>query len=246
MATQAVPTTPANNPWDAADNPVVKTGGPSDYFGQVRIGSWFCVLVKGTGKVPFDPGMHSMDKRITAIDMEIFPLAEMNISWQVTRNLIAESREWAGIVLPSIKALGISPQQLDGKWVYMVRRDTGRTYTNKDGEAKPETTFEFKQMFGNEAECRAAYQAYSAGAGVPPAAQSSPVSNGTNAERDTVAKFLPIIVTNAVRGQTDLTVIRNTVAANISNMPALAKYFTVDSPEVMSMIMAEMQKSIPF
>lgn len=239
MATQ-----PATNAWDAIENPQVRSGN-SDYFGQVKIDTYFAVLVKGMGKVPFDAGQHNADQRVTAIDMQIIPLAEMNISFEISRNLIAESKEWASIVLPSIKALGISARELNNKWVHVTRKPTGSTYTSKrDNQQYPETTFEFLAVYPDEAACRAAYQAAGGSAGTAPAQQqqsSSAPSNGDK-ERETALKFLKVIVDNSARGQTDPAVITSTVAANIANMPMVAKHFTAQSPETMSLIMEAMSK----
>lgn len=234
--------TPAANPWEAAENPQVRVGN-SDYFGQIKLDMYFAVLVKGTGKIPFDPNSHSLDQRVTAIDMAIFPLAEMNISFDVSRNLIAESREWASIVLPSIKALNTSPRELNNKWCHIRRKETGNTYTSKrDNKQYPETTFEFVQMFADEAACRAAYQAHAGGSAPVQQPAAAPVNGNGNKEKETALKFLTVIVENAARGQADLSVIQNTVAANISNMPMVAKHFTAQSPETMNLIAEAMSK----
>jgi len=68
------------------------------------------VLERGIGKVEFDPQMHSQDQRRTAIDITVRPLVEMGLTFDLTRNMIAESREWASFVLPSIRDLGIHPK----------------------------------------------------------------------------------------------------------------------------------------
>jgi len=238
MATQTT------NVWDAVDNPEVKSG-PTEYWGLVKIDSYFCTLQKGLGKIPFDAQKNSLDDRRTAIDIIVIPLAEQNISYDVNRSMIAESREWAGIVLPSIKNLGISAQQLNGKYGHIRTKGTGSTYTNKNGETRERTTFEFVQVFNTEAECRSAYQAYTSGAGAAPA-PAAPASNGNDKERKTALKFLKVIVENAARGQSDLTVITNTVAVNIANMPMVSKHFTVDSPETMNLILEAMKANVPF
>jgi hypothetical protein len=235
-------TTQATDIWNDVDNPQVRTGG--EYFGQVKIDTYYCTLVKGTGKVPFDAGQHSIDQRRTAIDINIFPIAEQNISFDVSRNMIAESREWAGIVLPSIKNLGISARDLNGKWALVRTKGTGATYTDRNGETRERTTFEFVAVYSDEAACRAAYQLAGNGSAAPAsAAPSTPATNGNGSkEKETAAKFLKPIVDNAVKGQTDLEVIRGTVAANISQFPQLAKFFTVDSPEVGQLILEAMAK----
>lgn len=78
------------------------------------------------------------------------------------------------------------------------------------------------------------------GGHVPVQPQAAPANN---TERETALKFLRVIVENAARGQSDLTVVRNTVAAQIATMPLVSKYFTVDSPETMNLIAISIQIS---
>jgi hypothetical protein len=237
MATQPV------DVFDSADNPQLKTG-PQDYFGQVRMDMFFCILKKGIGKQPFDASQHSPDDRRTAVDINIYPLAEQNISYDVTRNMIVESREWAAIVLPTIKNLGISTRDLNNKWTHVRTKGTGATYTNKNGDQVERTTFEFVALFDTEAACRTAYQAWAAGSPTPaPAAAPAPNGNGAgDAGKQTAAKFAKVIVENACKGQTDLGVITRTIAANIAAMAPVAKYFTADSPEIQTMVFEAMSK----
>ena len=46
--------TTTNDPFEAADNPQIK---PAEYFGKLEVDAWFCALVKGQGKVPFDTAL---------------------------------------------------------------------------------------------------------------------------------------------------------------------------------------------
>lgn len=240
-----------DDPFASADDPQIKTS--FDYWAEVKVDSYFCVLVRGTGKVPFDASQHNIDQRRTAIDINLFPLAEQNIQFDVSRNMIAESREWAGIVLPSLKALNVSAHDINGKWAHIRTKETGETYTirkgDRAGQTAQKTTFEFLAIYPDEAACRAAYQAASAGAGTQPQQQAAaPTPADANPEKSAAEKFLKVVVTNACRGQKDLNVIRNTVAANIAGMAPIAKWFTVDSPETVNLIMAEMtaNANIPF
>ena len=155
MMTNVNPAT--DDPMDAASN---ATLAPRSYYGQIQIDAYFCVLVKGTGKVPFDPQQHAPDKRCTALDISILPLAEQHVTYTVQRNTIAESREWAGIIWPSLKALGLtSVRQANGAWAKMQQVPSGRKYTGRDGQEKESTTFKFLALYPDEAACRAAYLA---------------------------------------------------------------------------------------
>lgn len=238
---------PVNDPWASGENPQVRV---PEYWGQVAIDMFYVILQKGVGKVPFDPGQHSIDKRCTAIDIKILPLSEMGVSYDVARGMIAESREWAGVVLPSIKALGISVRELNGKYVQVKYKPTGETYVNKQAETKEKTTFEFVKLFANVNECITAYFAAGGqtiaedpnGHGTNPVAQPAPVGS-VSPEVETAKKFLKVVVENACRGQKDLNVIRDTISLNLAGMPMINKHFTVDSPETMTLIMEAMSHS---
>ena len=146
-----------NDPYESATEATIR---PRDYYGQVHIDAWFCILQKGTGKVAFDPQVHNVDQRCTAITMSMIPLAEMNVTFKLERETIAESREWAGIILPSIKAAGCaSVKEANGKFAKLQQVPTGRKYRTGSGEEREATTFKVLAFFPDEAACRQAYYA---------------------------------------------------------------------------------------
>ena len=228
-----------DDPWASSENPVFRA---AEYFGQINIDTWYCVLEKGTGKIQFDPKTHSADARRTAIDMVLNPLAELNISFEVSRSLVAESADWAKIVLPSIKQFGLSPRELNGKWVKLQFKGTGRKYTNRDGEEKENTTFEFLKLYQSEAECRADYSGDSGAVGGVVNSVSANLIGSDDKEKTTALAFLKSFVEVACKNNTELDKIRATVSTNISGTPLLAKYFTVDSAEVTTLIANSMGK----
>ena len=230
-----------NNPLDELDNPQVRQ---SEYWGQVAIDAYYAVLEKGVGKVAFNPQLHSVDKRVTALDVKLVPLGDMNITFDVSRSMIAESREYAGVVLPSIKAMGIAAKDLNGKWVRLTFAATGRTYIDKNGDTKDSTTVKFLQLFADEAACRADYLAtHQPGTTLPADSTPAPApAPANNKERETALKFLKVFVDNAAKGQIDLGVIQRTLASNISMNPIVAKHFTADSTEAMTLIAEAMSK----
>ncbi len=231
------------DPWDTAEQ-AREPQFSNIIWGQCEAKSWWCVLEKGVGKVEFDPQMHNPDLRRTAIDIIVHPLTEMNLSFDIVRNMIAESREWAGIVLPSIRDLGISPKQLNGSWVKVQtvpltdRSGQVVTYTDSNGVVKEKNTLKFLQIFKDEAECRADYLANS---GKTPK-QDTQYDGGRNGnkERDTALAFLKVYVKNACRDMPDLNAVFKTIEKEIAQQPLISKYFTADSPEVMQMIAEEM------
>lgn len=223
-----------DDPWDSAENPVFRA---SEYWGQVNLDMWYCVLEKGVGKIQFDPQSNRIEDRRTAIDISLDTLPEQNITFEVSRSMIAESAEWAKIVLPSIKALGLSPRELNGKWVKLHFKPTSRKYTNSNGEERENTTFEFLALFPDEIACRADF------AGGPSTNGSSSASvtiDPGDKEKQTAFAFLKVIVEKAAKGKTDLEAIRAEIAKTIVAYPMVAKVFTVDSPETVQLIMDNM------
>jgi len=231
----------AYDPYAAAATPEVRA---PEYFGQVAIDIWACTLQKGVGKVPFNEGVDDPNKRCTAVQIQITPLAEHNTSKPVGRDLIAESREWAGIVLPSIKdawpaAWGeFSLRALAGKWCKVSYVPTGGTYV-KDGETKQSTTLKFLALYANEAECRTAYNTGNGTNGnghtapAPAPAAAAPTNGTPNpAERQTALVFLKALVKQSGG---DLEKVQTAIAG----MPLVARHFNLESPETAALV-AEM------
>lgn len=228
------------DPFESASAPAVQT---YDLFGKVEINAWACALVKGQGKVPFDPQTH--DKRFTAIDVFIQNLPEIDIKYpkSLERHWIAESKEWANITLKSIKDCGFdNVREINGKWARVTMVPNGKKYTNSNGEPKEETTFKFLAFYADEDECRAMYLA---NGGQPSnghnVATSAPVSN-EDKEKETQKAFLKVVVANAARGQNDIEEVKKILAPAIAAYPSVAKYFTVDSPETLQLI----DEALPF
>lgn len=220
------------DPWDSAMNaqPRVYT---NEVYGSATIEVEPVVLVKGVGKVPFNPGAHKEEERVTAISLSVTPLIDSKFTDVITRDMLAESGEWTKITLPSIKALGVSGlRELNGKYVKAKLVPTGQKFTGRDGAEKEKTTFSFIAVYSNEQDCRAAFHANGAGDSEPVAA---PAANG-NSEKDTAAKFLAPIVENCCRGAKDKAEAKSRVAVTIATMPVVNKHFTADSPEVAALI----------
>ncbi len=215
-----------DDPFETASNVTLR---PRDYYGQIQIDAWHCVLVKGQGKVPFDPQQHSVDNRRTAITISLLPLAEQNIQFDLARDLIAESREWAGIIWPSLKALGLtSAREAQGKWAKMQQVPSGRKYCNTAGEEKEATTFKFLALYPDEATCRAAYLAENgkSGNGNGPSA-STPTSTTPSNSDHALKVAIPFIQAFAKKEQYDL---ERTKAA-CRSQAIITKAIDVDSPE---------------
>lgn len=223
------------DPLDAAENPEVQL---PEYFGQAQIDGWYCVLQKGSGKVPFDPQQHRLDDRRTAIKLGILPLPEQNVTRDVFRDYIAEFGAWPRITLPSIKAVGLTVKSLQNAWIRLALVPEGRTYVNRDGETRDSLTLKVLAVYPDEAACRAAYLSQSVTSGTEPSdppftpaapgpTPAAPASNGNGnqRERETALRFVEVLIRENNGDETAL-------AQRIAGMPVLAKYFTVQSPEV--------------
>ncbi|MHB1131755.1 MAG: hypothetical protein ACYC4L_05135 [Chloroflexota bacterium] len=204
---------------------------PRTYFGQVQSQAYYAVLVKGIGKVPFDPTQHSIDKRVTAIEISLMPLIGGSVDTPIDRELIAESHDWAKIVKPSLLALNTDLRGVNGKWTQVQLVPVG-SYTNKSGEEKTRTMFKFIALYASEDECRAASDAFFPRSDVTTAPAPAPAApNGSNAERAAAAKFLPALWAASQKDATKF-------ATLIANQSALAKHFDISSPEVVAVIAA--------
>lgn len=236
-------TTQEFDPFASASEPAVKS---YDLFGMVEINAWACALVKGQGKVPFDP-QNSSHKRYTAIDVFIQPLIEMDVKYpkSLEEHWIAEFPEWAKITLPSIKAAGfVNVREINGKWARVARIPNGKKFEKKDrttgeptGEFADETTFKFIQFFDNEDECRAAYLA----AGGQPAVNTPAATPANNGDEATAFAFLKVIVSNATRGKASVDEAKEAVKTALAQYPTVTKFYTVDSDGVTELINATLK-----
>lgn len=226
------------DPLEAADNAQL---APREYFGEVLIDTWFCALVKGVGKVPFDPAQHK--QRFTAIKIDIIPLSDMNMSNPIGREMIAESKEWINYTLASLKALGVKTAEIRNKWARVTFVPTGETYENKAGEKKEKTALSFTAVYADEAACRAAYEAEN---GITPTTEQEtkqPATNGnghTNVDMATRAKLLPFVKVIVKKAEEqypgDLIKIGDEVSLKIAEHSTLRNYFTATDPDVVSLI----------
>jgi len=234
------------DPYAAAD--AAKTNN-AHYFANVSVDAFNAVLVKGTGKVVYDPAQHTPDQRVTAIKLTLSPLpragrTQNSLEW----NMIAESREWTRIVNPSLKALNVGLKGIHNKWCHLEAVDTGRRYFNKDGEEKIATTLKFVAVFDTQEACQAAADAYYVSRGVgqvstPPAQtpSSTPASPPSSAERLMAAKFLTALYKSAQATAGPKGDVLTAFVAAIQKNGLTNAHFgqdTLNQPEVLAVITA--------
>lgn len=239
--------TPTTSAWDSVNNP--KSNFSSALYGKVDLRAETVGLVKGVGKQPFDPMVHK--KAFTSIDCYIDPLPEMEITNNnvCLRNMLAESTEWRDITLKSLHDLNVQDvRDVIGRWAKVEPVPTGDTYTNSNGQIKERTTFKFVVLFKTEAECRSAYlDDHDPFADAPAPTQPAPTPTAAAAQpgagRDTAMKFLPVIVNNAwIKANKDFDAAKTLVAQMINQYPAIAPYFSSESPEVADLLMQQALK----
>jgi hypothetical protein len=213
--------------WDAINNAVEPS---KHFFGLNTIDVWPCALVKGQGKVPFDDAVHANSQKRHAINICITPLPSSGLTYNTERETIAESADWAKYVLPSIHLLGLTPEQINNRYVQVELVKSG-TYT-KNGEVKDLTMPRYVAVYNSEAECEAAANAmFGKSSPATPAAAPAPApTNGIT--RETALKFLPGLLASA-GGDLDK------ASAILSTHNLLKDHFTINSPEVVDILAAQ-------
>lgn len=196
----------------------------SHFFGLNNFDSYFCVLEKGRGKVPFDTQIHDAGRRRTSIQITISPLPSSNAQYNLERNCIAESKDWTGTILPSIHTLGLTPRDLQDKYVHVELVKVG-SY-EKDGETKSKTMPKYVAVYNSEQECeRAAAEFFGNG---HTDTEQQPVSNGNTtagSSNEALEKFVEILVKDNVGDEQKIT-------EALAKSALLSKHFTIDSKEV--------------
>ena len=230
----ATPTVIEVDPFDAA----TEAKAPSaEYFGECVLDAWNCVLERGTGKRPYNPGVDNPADRRTAVDIVILPIAEQNVKYTLERKLVAESSAWTKVTWPSMQKLGINnAKEARGRFCKVKLTPTGRTWKGQDGSDKTETSFEFLAFYANKAEC---ISAYTGGPVIMHDQAAKPVSSAPvddDPNKVTALSFAKAIIANLARQEKDLVELQKKVTEKIAAMPMVSKYFTGDSPEIMSLI----------
>lgn len=232
----------AQSPWDTVNNPPENV---QEYFGEVTISAWWCMLASGFGKLPYDeksidPKTGEPPRKYTAIDLSIMPIAESNLTYEIKRQMLAEFGEWKDIVWPNLRSLGVlDAAALNGKFAQVEMVKTGREYQGQNGKREA-TTFKFIQLFDTREECAAAYKMKHGGNGSV-SEQQQPLTD--NSEKTFALAFVdPLIGKVKQQAEGDLGKMRELLAKEIANQGMINKYFTVDSPEIVELMAKELEK----
>jgi hypothetical protein len=202
-----------------------------ELWGQAYVTVWKAALVKGQGKVEFDPVMHK--RMVWAIDLSIIPLTGANAR-TAERSMIQTSNEWK-LTQASIKELGIEPSEVDQKFVKISFKPTGETYVNAAGEEKNKTYIHFEKVYQDEASCLedALFEDDTQTADVPTEQQG-------DQDKEVATALLGQMVRTAVKGSKDLVGVLNALRSSLPKSPVVSKHFTLDSAELLAMVQQEM------
>jgi len=203
------------------------------FYGELETDAYYCALVKGEGKVPYNPDIHR--SRNTAVIVRIQPLAEQNISGNVQREMIAESSEYIDIVWSSLKELGITNlREASGKWIRAEQVPSGRKYTDRNtGETREATTFRFTALYDGEEACRAAYYADTGREPEIPSIEQAPLPTRAEvASSEELAKAIPFIKAFAKQKNYDLEATKKMCATQVM----ISRAIDVESPEFAAIV----------
>lgn len=202
-----------------------------ELWGQAFVTVWKAALVKGQGKVEFDPVMHK--RMVWAIDLSVIPLTGANAR-TAERSMIQTSNEWK-LTQASIKELGIEPADVDQKFVKISFKPTGETYVNAAGEEKNKTYIHFEKVYKDEASCLedALFEDDTQTADVPTEQQG-------DQDKEVATALLGQMVRKAVKGSKDLVAVLNALRTKLPESPVVSKHFTLDSAELLAMVQQEM------
>jgi hypothetical protein len=136
--------------WDKANDPQEMV---FQYWGELHLRPWECVLVKKVGKVPYDPVVHKGQRTSIAVEMNIIPIPENAVSFPIEREPVDFSKEYK-MFLQSVWDAGVDHvARANSQWVRASYKETGETY-KKDGEIKQKTYLHIEQFFESEEQCR--------------------------------------------------------------------------------------------
>jgi len=221
---------------------------PFEYYGQVKADAQNLYFPgNGAKPVPFDPSMHTEDKRRVEVYLQIIPIPEQNITYDVYQRLLSFDRDWTTITNPSIKEIGIDGlRNLNNKWVRVIRVEGTRKKLDRDtGEDTGEKwqTFKFLELYPDEQSCIAAFAGNRNGNGAPHDTEEVQTPNASDNEKATALSFAKVLVANEGRNnQGNQPAFEEALSKQIAQMPLISKVFSITSPEIVELIDAEVKR----
>lgn len=203
-----------------------------ELWGQAFFSPRKFALVKGKGKVDFDPTVHK--DMIWGADLSIIPLEEQGARL-AERTLLTIEKEW-GLIQSSITALGMKVSDVDQQYVHVKFEPTGETYTNAAGELKNKTYIKFLQVFPSESECKLNFMAQH---GDDVVHDTEPVADD-QPDLPAARKLLENLARTASKGKTTLAEVQAAAEVRLKASAIMAKYFTVTHPDFIALVVQEL------
>ena len=221
------------NDLDILDEPVVQP--TFEIWGQAFVAVWKAALVRAKVKCLLTRKcIKTWCTRLTSRSCRL-----MNRTRTAERKLIQTSKEWE-LTQRSIKDLGIAPSEIDQKFVKIAFEPTGETYTNSNGEVKNKTFIKFLKVFKDVDECRQSFgEEYFGDTGGNAVSDESPASDQQGA--DAARKLLEASIRSAAKAVSTPEEVKAIVLVKIKASPVMARFFDENSPELDTLIMAEMK-----
>jgi len=220
------------DPYDAAMKG--ESPDPQRFWGQLAVECYKCALIKGQGRVPYDPAVHRGRKAHWSIEFTIahvdptMPLIEhKTVQW--SPDFVKKTQPSVQALLPDLAALkGLKVGQFRPLWELKGMWVSGQLVP----QPEPQERFDcmvFDAIYADEDTCRAAYEANSGQeigdptAGLPfEPEESSPESNP---EREALAAFLPAMWGQAKHQPASMEEL-------LKKSHVLSAVFDLNSPEV--------------
>jgi len=231
-----------NNYWDAAETAQEFS---SEVWGKVYLDvtPWF-FAGGGAKPVPYDPQNpeHAKKQPSIQVDMKMQVLPQMNLKFEVKRAEYTFSKDYTKIMLPSIKALNLTPdgkgilKALNEKWV-KIDRVEGFTQNTRNPELGNFKTWKFLKVFASEEECLKDYEATYNVDGKPWPEEHKPADIAVNPAKETALTIARVFVDEACRnfkGNKDSVI--GFLEGKFAQNPDVGKYVKPDSPEIIEMI----------
>lgn len=205
-----------------------------EMFGQAFFHVWKAALVKGLGKVDFDPTVHK--RMVWAIDLSIIPFETSNAR-SAERSMIQTSNEWK-LTQASIREHGIEPSEIDQKFVKVSFKPTGETYISSLGEEKNKTYIHFEKIYASEADCME--DSYFVSDDEVQTTEDAETAVSGHDEKGVATVLLEQMVRAICKNNKGLVAALNALKTKLPESPMVAKYFTTDSPELLAMVQKEL------
>ncbi len=226
------------NPWDEVNNPPEPT---YNNYGEIYIDVFAGMFAPGYGIMPYDERTLDANgnqvRKITAISLAIVPLAESGLNWDIKRTMPAKFGDWPSITLPSLRDIGVPDvSKINGKFAKIELVKNGQ----KSKAGKDMTAIKFLEIYDTRDECLRSYKQSKGETSEPTPKVQAPVSQTTQSDPKVVAFAFVKSFAQVAKAQSggDKEKARSMLNTMIAEQAVTAKYYTIESPEVIALLEA--------